>query len=170
MTTGEPMTGPVGTGTTLERVSDCEIVITRTFNGPARIVFEAWTRPELVQRWWAPRSHGVSFASCDADVRPGGHYRYVLRRESGEEMAFSGRYIEVTPHVRVVYTARFEPAGEQEATNTATFEEVDGRTHLVLRSTYPSKEVLDMTLEVGMEHGMRETMEQLSELVAMLAR
>ena len=167
---------PAGTGseaapmnqTTMERTSDREIVITRTFNGPARIVFDAWTKPELVRRWWAPKSHGVSVAACDAEVRAGGKYRYVLRRDTGEEFAFSGKYTEVRPHSRLVYTQVFEPMADAgEAIVTVTFEERGGKTHLVSHELYPSKEALDGAIGSGMEHGMRETMDQLDELVAL---
>ncbi len=156
-------------GTSMELRSDREIVISRTFNGPARIVFDAWTRPELVKRWWAPRSLGVSVVSIDADVRVGGGYRYVLLPAGGEEFAFSGTYTEITPHSRLVYTQVFEPmrdAGEMVV--TVTFEEQDGRTRMVSREVYPSREARDASLEAGMEHGMRETMDQLDELVASL--
>jgi uncharacterized protein YndB with AHSA1/START domain len=155
--------------TSMELVSDREIVIARTFNGPARIVFDAWTRPELVRRWWAPKSHGVSVAECDADVRVGGKYRYVLRRDTGDEFAFSGEYREVTPHTRLVYTQIFEPYAEAGAVMvTVTFEERGGKTHLVSNEIYPSAEAREAALSAGMEHGMRETMDQLDELVASL--
>jgi uncharacterized protein YndB with AHSA1/START domain len=147
---------------------DRTIVITRTFAAPARILFDAWTRADLVKRWWAPKSHGVSMARCEADVRPGGAYRYVLQRE-GQEIAFSGTYTEVTPHSRLVYTNVFEPmraAGE--AICTVTFEERDGRTRLVSREVYPSGAVRDQVIASGMEKGMRETMEQLESLVTSL--
>jgi len=91
--------------TTVERKSERELVVTRTFNAPARLVFEAWTRPELLQRWWAPKSFGVSFISCEADVRTGGAYRFVFGHPASEQpMEFFGRYIEVTPHSRLVWT------------------------------------------------------------------
>jgi uncharacterized protein YndB with AHSA1/START domain len=158
----------------MELTGDREILIARTFDAPARIVFDAWTKPELVRRWWAPRSRGVSVAGCEAALHAGGHYRYVLRLEAGGEFAFSGRYTEVTPPSRLVYTQVFEPAaagakaGEAELVITVTFEEREGRTHVVSRSLCPSKEVRDTILASGMEHGMRETMEQLDELVASL--
>ncbi len=158
--------------TSLELKGDREIVIARTFNGPARIVFDAWTRPELVSRWWAPGSRGV--AICDAAVRAGGSYRYVIRLDRGGEFAFSGKYIEVTPHSRLVYTEIFEPTasganpGDAEVIVTVTFDERDGKTHLVSNSLCPSKEVRDAIIASGMEHGMRETMDQLEELVASL--
>jgi uncharacterized protein YndB with AHSA1/START domain len=158
--------------TSLERTSDREIVIARTLNGPARIVFDAWTRPELVSRWWAPRSLGVSIVSCDADVRVGGEYRYVLKPDQGDEFAFSGRYTEMAPPSRLAYTAFFESQGRgpmgDPAIVTVTFDERDGRTHVVSRELYPSKEVLDGALATGMERGLRVTMDQLDELVASL--
>ena len=159
--------------TTMDRTSDRELVITRTFNAPPRIVFDAWTKAELVRRWWAPKSRAVAIASCDADVRVGGKYRYVLRHDDHGQFAFSGKYSEVTPHSRLVYTEIFEPAGQAAddgdgAIITVTFEERDGKTHLVSRSLFPSKDVLDTVLATGMEGGMRETMDQLDELVASL--
>ena len=160
--------------TSMELEGDREIVVTRTFNGPARIVFDAWTTPELVRRWWAPSSLGVSMISCDADVRAGGNYRYVLQLPTGNQFAFSGTYSEVTPHSRLVYTEKFEPTASGAAPEdagvviTVTFDEQDGRTHVVSRSLCPSKEVRDTILESGMEHGMRETWDALDELVASL--
>lgn len=160
--------------TSMRLEGDREIVIARTFNGPARIVFDAWTSPDLVRRWWAPGSRRVSMAGCDADVRVGGTYRYVLRFDSGKEFAFSGKYLEVTPHSRLVYTQVFEPtaSGANPADDgvivTVTFDEQDGRTHMVSRSLCPSKDVRDMIIGSGMEKGMRETMDALDELVASL--
>jgi uncharacterized protein YndB with AHSA1/START domain len=155
--------------TTMELRSEREIVIARTFHGPARIVFDAWTRPELVQRWWAPRSHGVAIVSAEADLRVGGSYRYLFRRDGGQEFAFSGTYSEVTPPTRLVYTQIFEPMREAGAVVvTVTFEERDGKTHLVAHELYPSKETREAALATGMEHGMRETMDQLDELVSSL--
>lgn len=158
--------------TTLELQGDREIVITRTFNGPARIVFDAWTQPELVRRWWAPKSR-ASIVSCEASVHAGGTYRYVLRHKGGD-FAFSGRYLEVTAPSRLVYTEVFEPTadgaspGDDEVIVTVTFDEREGKTHLVSRSLCPSTAVRDAILESGMEHGMRETMDALDELVAAL--
>ncbi len=160
--------------TSMELEGDREIVITRTFNGPARIVFDAWTNPELVRRWWAPASLGVSMISCDADVRAGGNYRYVLQLRTGNQFAFSGTYNEVTPSSRLVYTEKFEPTASGAAADdpgvviTVTFDERGGRTHVVSRSLCPSREVRDTILESGMEHGMRETWDALDELVASL--
>jgi uncharacterized protein YndB with AHSA1/START domain len=160
--------------TTMDLEGDREIVIRRTFNGAARIVFDAWTKPELVRRWWAPKSHRVSVTACDAAVQVGGHYRYVLRLDSGKEFAFSGMYLEVTPPSRLVYTEIYEPTAagakpdDAAVVITVTFDERDGKTHLVSRSLCPSKEVRDTILASGMEHGMREAMDALEELVGEL--
>jgi uncharacterized protein YndB with AHSA1/START domain len=161
--------------TSMELRGDREIVIERTFNGPARIVFDAWTRPELVRRWWAPKTRRVSVVDCEADVRAGGYYRYVLRLASGNQFAFSGKYTEVTSPTRLVYTQIFEPTaagaqpGDPEVIITVTFDERDGKTHMVSRSLCPSKDVRDAIIASGMEGGMRETMDLLDELVASLA-
>ena len=158
---------PVKNQTTMELKGDRELVIARRFNAPPRIVFEAWTRADLVQRWWAPKSRGVSIVSAEADVRVGGAYRYVFRLDDGHEFAFSGKYSEVTPASRLVYTQIFEPMSEAGAVHvTITFAERDGKTDLLAHELYPSKEVREMVLATGMESGMRETMDQLDELVA----
>lgn len=155
--------------TTLERTSDRELVIARAFNGRARIVFDALTRPDLLKRWWAPCSLGVKLLSCEADLRVGGAYRYVFGKDPSMPMAFSGVYKELVPHSRIVYTQIFEPmraAGE--ALVTVSLEERDGETHMVQHALYPSKAALDGAIASGMEHGARETMEQLDALVATL--
>jgi uncharacterized protein YndB with AHSA1/START domain len=150
--------------TTVERKSERELVITRTFNGPARIVFEAWTKPELLKRWWAPKSTGVPLLSCEADVRVGGRYRFEFGHEASKSMAFFGRYIEVTPHSRLVWTNEESDDG---AVTTVTFEEKGDKTLLVLHELYPSKEALDEAI-AGMEGGMPEQFEQLDELLVTL--
>lgn len=158
---------PARERTTLERRSNRELVITRTFDAPPRFVFDAWTRPELLERWWAPRLLGVTLFECEADVRPGGSYRYVFGRGPSQSMAFSGVYREVTPHARLVYTQIFEPARDAGAAIvTATFEPHDDKTRFVQHGVYPSKEVVDATVASGMERGMRDTMEQLAQLLA----
>jgi uncharacterized protein YndB with AHSA1/START domain len=148
--------------TTVERKSDREGVVTRTFDAPARIVFEAWTKPELLQQWWVPKSMGMSLLSCEADVRVGGRYRLVF----GNGMAFFGRYLEVVPHSRLVWTN--EESGEAGSVTTVTFEERDGRTLLVVHELYPSKEALDAA--GGAADAMYETFEQLDALLAGLRR
>jgi uncharacterized protein YndB with AHSA1/START domain len=148
--------------TRVERKSERELVITRTFNGPARIVFEAWTKPELFKQWWVPKSAGLSLLSCELDVRVGGRYRLVFGHE-GSTMAFHGRYLEVTPHTRLVWT---NEESDQGAVTTVTLEEKDGKTLLVMHEIYPSKEAFDA--EHGMEDAMSETFEQLEELLVNL--
>ena len=148
--------------TTVERKSEREIVVTRTINGPARIVFEAWTKPELFERWWVPKSFGLSLLSCELDVRVGGRYRLVFSHE-GSEMAFYGRYLEVIPHARLVWTN--EEGGDDGAVTTVTFEDQGGKTRVVMHDLHPSKEALDAS---GSTDGMHETFEQLDELVISL--
>ena len=155
---------PMKNRTMVERKSERELVVTRTFNGPARIVFEAWTKPELLKRWWAPKSTGMSLLSCEADVRVGGEYRFEFGHGASTTMAFFGRYIEVTPHSRLVWT---NDESDDGAVTTVTFEEKGGRTLLVLHERYPSKEALDSAI-AGMEGGMPEQFEQLDELLVTL--
>ena len=150
--------------TTVERKSTRELVITRTFNAPARIVFEAWTTPELLKRWWVPTSFGMSLLSCEADVRVGGKYRFEIGHGGSKPMAFFGKYVEVTPYSRLVWTNEESDEG---AITTVTFEEKDGKTLLVMHELYPSKEALDATM-AGMEGGMPETFGQLDELLITL--
>jgi uncharacterized protein YndB with AHSA1/START domain len=153
--------------TTAERKSERELVVTRTFNAPARIVFEAWTRPELLKRWWAPKSFGVTLLSCEADVRVGGKYRFVFGHPAASQpMEFFGRYLEVTPHSRLVWTN--EEGAEGGQVTTVTFEEKGGKTLLVMRDLYPSKEALDEAIASGSTGGMGETFEQLDELLVAL--
>ena len=147
--------------TTVERTSDRELVVRRTFNGPARIVFEAWTKPELFKRWWAPKSMGMSIVACEMDVRTGGSYRLVF----GGGYEFFGKYVEVIPGSRIVWTN--DEAGEVGQVTTVTFEEMDGRTLLVMRELYPSKEALDAA-GTGAADAMDETFGQLDELLVTL--
>jgi uncharacterized protein YndB with AHSA1/START domain len=128
--------------TNVERKSDRELVVTRTFNGPAHLVFEAWTKPELLMRWWAPKSFGVSFISCEADVRVGGTVRFVFKHpSSGEPMAFFGQYLEVVPNARLVWTN--DEGGEGGPVTTVTFEERNGTTLVVMHDLYSSKQALE---------------------------
>jgi uncharacterized protein YndB with AHSA1/START domain len=152
--------------TTVERKSERELVITRTFNGPARIVFEAWTNPELIQRWWTPKSFGITFISCEVDARTGGTYRFVFSHPDFEEpMAFFGRYVEVTPPSRIVWTNEESADG---ALSTLTFEEKDGRTLLILHELYPSKRALDDAMASGSPGGAPEQFELLDQVLATL--
>jgi len=151
---------PMKNRTTVERKSERELVVTRTFNGPARILFEAWTKPELFKRWWAPKSMGMSLLSCEMDVRVGGKYRLEFEHEA---MAFFGTYLEVTPPSRLVWTN--EEGGEGGPVTTVTFEEKSGKTLLVMHELYPSKEALDAA-GTGAADAMVETFAQLDELLA----
>ena len=153
---------PMKNRTTVERKSERELVATRTFNGPARIVFEAWTKPELFKRWWAPKSMGMSLLSCEMDVRVGGRYRLEFEPDA---MAFFGTYLEVTPHSRLVWTN--EEGGEGGPVTTVTFEEKGGKTLLVMHELYPSKEALDAA-GTGAADAMVETFAQLDELLVTL--
>ncbi len=157
---------PMKNRTTFERKSERELVVTRTFNGPARLVFEAWTKPELLKRWWAPKSTGMSLLSCEADVRVGGRYRFVFGLGASEPMAFYGKYLEVTPHSRLVWTN--EEGGDSGPVTTVTFEENGGKTLLVVHELHPSKEALDAARASGMEVGTLEAFEQLDELLIAL--
>jgi len=152
---------PMKHSTAVERKSDREVVVRRAFNAPARIVFEAWTTPELMKRWWVPRSMGMVLLSCEMDVRTGGSYRFVFAHE-GSEAAFFGRYLEVTPPSRLAWTN--DEAGEGGSVTTVTFEEKDGKTLLVMTELYPSREALDAA-GTGAADATKETFGQLDELL-----
>jgi uncharacterized protein YndB with AHSA1/START domain len=153
---------PTKNRTTVERKSDRELVVTRTFNGPARLVFEAWTKPELFKRWWLPRSMGMSLRSCEMDVRVGGKYRLEFEPDG---MAFFGTYLEVVPHSRLVWTN--EEGGEGGPVTTVTFEEERGKTLLVMHELHSSKEALDAA-GTGAADATVETFAQLDELLLSL--
>ena len=152
--------------TTVERKSDREVVVTRTFDAPARLVFEAWTKPELFEQWWVPRSMGMTLRSCELDVRTGGKYRLVFGDDPANPMAFFGEYLDVVPNQRLVWTN--EESGADGSVTTVTFEEKDGRTMLVMSELYPTKEALDAA-GTGAQEAMNETFGQLDELLASLA-
>lgn len=161
---GEPVTNR----TTTERTSERELVVTRTFNAPAHLVFKAWTTPELLLRWWAPKSFGITFISCEADARTGGSYRFVFGHPSSEPpMAFFGRYIEVIPDARLVWTN--EESGEAGAVTTVTFEERGGETLVVVRDLYPSKEALDEAIASESTGAFSEQFEELDAVLVTLA-
>jgi len=149
--------------TTVERKSDRELVVKRTFNAPARLVFEAWTTPELFKQWWVPKSMGMHLRSCEMDVRVGGKYRLVFGLDDSNPAEFFGTYVEVSPHSRLAWTN--EEGGDGGPVTTVTFEEKDGKTLLVLRELYASKEALDAA-GTGAADAMGETFEQLDELLA----
>jgi len=149
--------------TTVERKSERELVATRTVNGPARLVFEAWTKAELFRRWWVPKSYGLTLLSCEMDVRVGGRYRLVFSHQAST-MEFFGTYREVTPHSRLVWTN--EEGDNGETLTTVTFDENAGKTLLVVHDLYPSKEALDAAS--GSTGAMPEALDQLDELLVSL--
>jgi len=149
--------------TKTERRSDRELVVTRTFDFPARVVFDAWTKPELLKRWWAPKSFGLALISCEADVRVGGSYHFVFSHPAAPTpMDFFGKYLEVTPEARLVWTN--EEGGDGGQVTTVSFEESGGKTLLVMHDIYPSKEALDDAIGSGSTSGFAESFEQLDEL------
>jgi uncharacterized protein YndB with AHSA1/START domain len=160
---------PIKNRSTVQRKSERELVVTRTINAPPRIVFEAWSKAELFQRWWVPKSIGMTLLSCELDVRVGGAYRLVFKHPAAPQpMAFHGRYLEVTPPSRLVWTN--EEAGGNGQITTVTFEESAGQTLLVMHELYPSKQALDEALSSGSTSGdMNETFDQLDELLASTA-
>ncbi|HET8834835.1 MAG TPA: SRPBCC family protein [Gemmatimonadales bacterium] len=147
--------------TGVERKSERELVVTRTMNAPARLVFEAWTKAELFRRWWVPKSYGLTLLACEMDVRVGGQYRLVFRH-GDSTMEFFGTYLEVTPHSRLVWTN--EEGDNGQTVTTVTFDENAGKTLLVVHDRYPSKEALDS----GSTDAMPEALDQLDELLASL--
>lgn len=148
--------------TNVERISDLELVVTRTINAPARLVFEAWTTAELFRRWWVPRSYGLNLVACELDVRVGGLYRLAFLHD-GSAMEFFGTYLEVDPSSRLVWTN--DEADGDPAVTTVTFEESDGKTRLTVRNLYPSKEALESDGSTG---ALPEVLDQLDELLASL--
>jgi uncharacterized protein YndB with AHSA1/START domain len=150
--------------TKVERTSERELVVTRSFDAPARILFEAWTNPELFRLWWAPKSIGASLLSCEMDVRVGGGYRLEFGHPSSERtMAFFGKYIDVTPPTRLVWTNEESDGG---SVTTVTFQEKDSKTLLVVHELYPSKEALDEAIASGSTSGWNEQFEQLDAFLA----
>lgn len=149
--------------TKTERRSDRELVVTRIFEGPARLVFQAWTTPELLMKWWTPKSFGITFVSCEADVRTGGSYKFVFTHpDFPEPMAFFGRYLEVIPNRKIVWTNDESPDA---SVTTLTLEERDGRTFLVISDVYPTKEALDEAMASGSVGGYPEQFEALDALL-----
>jgi uncharacterized protein YndB with AHSA1/START domain len=143
--------------------SDTEIEITRRFDAPAKLVFEAMAIPELVKRWWG--YEGFEWVTCDIDLRVGGSWRYHARHE-GMDVAFHGEYREVDAPRRVVYTEVYEGAPEAGAgVNTVTLDEADGVTTMTIVSEYPSREVRDLVIDSGMESGMQVSYDRLEDLV-----
>ncbi|MBS1726420.1 MAG: SRPBCC domain-containing protein [Armatimonadetes bacterium] len=145
--------------TTVERISECEVVVKRTVNAPTRLVFKAWTTPELFRRWWVPKSYGLNLVACDMDIRVGGQYRLAFLHE-GSTMEFFGTYVEVTPTSRLVWTNDEGDAGQ--TITTVTFEEMEDQTLLVIHDRFPTPEAV----ETGATGAMPEVLDQLEELLA----
>jgi len=156
-------TGGAKHRTSVERKSDCEVVVRRIFDAPARLVFEAWTRPELFRQWWVPKSIGLVLLSLEQDVRVGGAYRLVIDLGDSKTMAFFAKYIEVTPPSRLSWT---NEESDDCAVTTVTFEEKDGQTHLTFSELYPTKEALDR--DIGSTEGLPEQFAQLEALLSTL--
>jgi uncharacterized protein YndB with AHSA1/START domain len=156
----KPAAGP----TIVERKSDRELVVTRAFDAPANLVFDAWTKPELFKRWWAPKSLGMLLRSCEMDVRTGGTYRLEFGADAGNSMAFFGKYLEVIPNAKIVWTN--DEGDEAGAVTTVTFEEQGGQTLLTMSELYPSAEAFEAGH--GAEDALPEQFEQLDELLQSL--
>jgi len=161
---GDPK--PAKGTTTVEPKGEREVVVTRTFAAPARIVFQAWTTPALFKRWWVPKSMPLALLSYEADIRTGGSYRLVFDVDGTKTMAFFGTYLEVTPHSRIVWTN--DESGEEGAITTVTFEEKGDQTLMVLHELYRTREARDAGFGSGAYDGMGETFEQLAEVLVTL--
>ena len=160
---GKDDSGAMNVRTAVNRKSDCELAVTRTFDAPAHIVFQAWSKPELFQRWWIPKSMGMTVVACEMDVRTGGTYRLEIRHpDFAEPMPFFGKYLEVIPNARIVWTNEESEGG---AVTTVTFEEKNGKTELTLTERYPTKEALDEALE-GSAAALPEQFDELDNLLA----
>jgi len=160
--------GDVAGRLVIETPGEREIVMTRTFDAPRTLVFEALTRPEHLGRWWGPRRYAL--VQCEHDLRPGGRWRMVQRGPDGREHAFRGEYREVAPPERVVLTFEYEGAPGHVSVETMTLAEKGGRTTLTARSVYASREDRDGMLRSGMESGARESHDRLGELLGRLPR
>lgn len=146
--------------------SDREILLTRVFDAPRQMVFDAFTKPELLKRWFGPCGH--SLAVCEVDFRVGGGFRFVLEDPKGQKMGMRGTYKEIAQPERTVHMESFDDyPGESQV--TAVFTEENGKTTLNATVLYPSKEVRDIVIQMGMEHGAAESYDKLAELLAVPA-
>lgn len=154
--------------TTMERTSDRELVVTRSFDAPARLIYKAWSTPDLFKQWWVPRSFPIKLLACEMDVRTGGRYKLTFAHGDAGTMDFFGKYLEVVPNVRLVWTN--EEGGEAGAVTTVTFDEKDGKTFVTMVDRYPSKQALDESLESGSSSSgaATETFQQLEDLLGTL--
>jgi len=152
-----------GGKTNVVRTSGREIVVKRTFNAVPRIVYEAWSKPELFSRWWVPKSMPVPLRACELDVRTGGKYRLEFGHDADNTFTFYGKYLDVVPQARMVWT---NDEGAEGAVTTVTFEEQGGKTLLTYREVYPSDEALDEALAEGGPSGLPEQFDQLEAFLA----
>ncbi len=168
MDAGTSESTPMKNPTTAERKSDRELVVTRTFDAPVRLVYEAWTKPELFKRWWVPKASGMTLLSCDLDVRVGGKYRLEFAHPaSPKPFEVFGKYLEVTPESRIVWT---NDEGDADGpVTTLTFEEKGSRTLVTVRDLYPTKEALEAAVASGSTSGLPAQLEQLDEFLGTLA-
>ena len=146
--------------------TDEQILITREFDAPAHLVFQAWTTPELVRRWWHAKRGEVT--TCEIDLRVGGKWRSVMVTDGGFEVGFHGEYREIVPNERIVSTEVYEGMPDGEAVDTLTLTEADGRTTLTLLVQAPSKEARDAIIDSGMEDGLQDALDLLEELAVSL--
>lgn len=154
--------------TMVGRKSDLEMVVTRTFDAPTHIMFDAWTKAELFRQWWVPKSSGLSLLACEMDVRVGGGYRLEFGHPASEQpMAFYGSYLEVVPNARIVWTNEESDDG---AVTTVTFDDQNGKTLLTISNRFPSKEALDSEIASGATAGTGETLDQLEEFIVTLVK
>lgn len=150
--------------TAVDRRSDRELVITRSFDAPVHLVFKAWADVDVFIKWWVPKSFGITVVSYEADIRTGGSYRFVFRHPASEQpMAFFGRYLEVTPNQRLVWTNEESPDG---STTTVSFSESDGGTLVVVSDLYPSKAALDEAVASGSTGAFPEQFAALEQVLA----
>ena len=149
--------------------SDVEIRLTRLFDAPRRLVFEALTKPEHVRRWWGILGDGYSVPVCEIDLRPGGKWRFIGRGPDGDIPAFYGEFREIVPHERIVQTEIFEPYPDAPAVNTTILTEENGKTRVTVTSVYGSQEIRDMVLQTGMEQGAAISYDRLEDVARELA-
>ena len=161
------MTGSKSGGLTITLPSDLEIVMTREFDAPRRLIFEAFTRPEHLRRWWGPRY--LTLTVCEVDLRPGGAWRFVQRTPDGQEFGFRGVYQEIVPPERLAYTFVFEPFPEHDAVVTVVLDERNGKTTLTETTRHKTRDGRDGHLNSGMEDGSTDSFNRLDELLATLA-
>ena len=152
---------------TVTTPSDCEIRLTRLFDAPRHLVFEAMTRPQHIKRWWGCLGEGYSVPVCEVDLRVGGAWRFVSRHPKGEAV-FYGEYREITPPSRLVFTEIYEPFPESVSVVTTEFTDEGGKTRMTATVRYPSLEVRDMVLGTGMAEGAGISYDRLEDLVAEL--